>query len=409
MPDTRFIRRTLLAILLLGLFVRLAAALWWQQRLPRDHPFLFGDSESYWHLARAIARGGPYQYGPEGKVFRTPGYPLVLASLFVAGRDPPVLAARALSALCGTAAIGAVYWLAALLFDRRVALSAAAIVALYPGAIALSVVVLSEAPFAPVMVLHLALWVASWRAAGAGGTALRAAIAGLAAAAAALLRPSWLLFVPFVVVVGLAAQPRRKHLLIGLCMLAGLALGMLPWWVRNWRVTGHFVPTTLQVGASLYDGLNPRATGASDMSFVESFRQAERSVASSEPLEYRLDRRLRRAAIDWAARHPLAALRLAMIKFVRLWNVWPNEPTFRSWPLRLMMLATYAPLLAAAVVGAWRTRRAGLPWALCWLPACYISLLHVVFVSSVRYREPAMLPLAVLAAASVLGAAPRSP
>jgi hypothetical protein len=40
---------------------------------------------------------------------------------------------------------------------------------------------------------------------------------------------------------------------------------------------------------------------------------------------------------------------------------------------------------------------------MCWLPAVYLTLIHLVFVSSVRYREPAMLGVIVLAAVVAAG------
>jgi hypothetical protein len=42
---------------------------------------------------------------------------------------------------------------------------------------------------------------------------------------------------------------------------------------------------------------------------------------------------------------------------------------------------------------------------LAWLPAVYLSLVHVVFVGSIRYREPAMLAMTVLAAGVLAGCA----
>ena len=72
-----------LAILSLALAVRLAAGYWWESRLAPGQIFFFGDSDGYWALGQAIARGDPYQYGsPERQIFRTPGYPLLLAGMF---------------------------------------------------------------------------------------------------------------------------------------------------------------------------------------------------------------------------------------------------------------------------------------------------------------------------------------
>jgi hypothetical protein len=159
------------------------------------------------------------------------------------------------------------------------------------------------------------------------------------------------------------------------------------------------------VGASLYDGLNPQATGASDMRFVDRFRTEEQrnpSAAGGVSLECRLDRRLRQEAIAWAASHPGQVLRLSLGKLARMWNVWPNDRTFFSWRVRWGVLFTFVPLAILAIIGTARTLRRGWSCWLCWLPAVYLTLLHMVFVSSIRYREPAMLPLCVVAAIAIV-------
>jgi 4-amino-4-deoxy-L-arabinose transferase-like glycosyltransferase len=397
-------RRTLwIVILALALCARLGAAVWWQQRLG-ERRFFFGDSEGYWELARTIAAGEPYQYlSPELRVFRTPGYPVVLSSVFlIYGERPPVLAGRVLGALLGTAAVGLAGWWATLLFDARAGLIAGSIVAFYPGAIALSIFVLSEAPFVPLMLGQLALWTAAWQSQSLGRRAACGAGAGLIAAAAVLMRPSWLLFTPFAIAAGLLfGHERRKQLQIGGSVLAALICGMIPWWVYTARVTGRFVPTTLQVGASLYDGLHAGATGGSDMQFVPEITARER--ADGEPndqeiFEARVDRRMRQESLSWAWKHPGEVVRLAGVKLLRMWNVWPNEPAFRGWTTRAVLAVTYVPVAVLGLIGAWRNSARGLPYVLAWLPAVYFTLLHVVFVSSIRYREPAMIALAVLAA-----------
>lgn len=178
---------------------------------------------------------------------------------------------------------------------------------------------------------------------------------------------------------------------------------MVPWWIRNAHVAGHFVPTTLQTGASLYDGWNPQATGASDMWYVPHFQEMEHRAEEEgkadieNTFEYRLDRRMHEAAIAWARENPGKVLRLAAVKFVRIWNVWPNEPAFSTPIVRIVVAVTYVPLVLLGLAGAVWSAPRGWPYALCWLPAIYLTLLHMVFVGSIRYREPAMIGLIVLA------------
>src|SRR5262249_57023049 len=93
----------------------------------------------------------------------------------------------------------------------------------------------------------------------------------------------------------------------------------------------------------------------------------------------------------------------------RLWNLGLNAPWLSSWPLGLVVFVSYTPVLVLGLLGAWWTRNWGWPYVLAWLPAIYFTLLHVVFVSSIRYREPAMLALMALAASVLAGSLRKGP
>lgn len=396
-------------IVVLALGLRVAGAIVWQSLLPAGTRFGFPDSESYWELGRALAHGGPYVFGADGfRIFRMPGYPALLAPLFWVWEEPPVLAARIESAVCGTVAVGLAGVLAGQIGGRRAGLVAGALAAVHPEAIALSILVLSEAGFTPLMLAQLAGWLAACRAERMSAVWGWSLAGGMAGGLATLMRPSWLLFVPFVAVAGWPLAVRRSvHLRIVGGMLVGLVLVLWPWWVRNYRVAGRFVPTTLQVGASLYDGLHPQATGGSDMRFVPAFVAAQQQedaqklaegVPPSELFEDRLDRRLAREALAWAGGHPRQVLALAGIKAVRMWSLWPHTRELGGlWP-RLAVGLAYPPVLLLAVAAVGRAVRRQRDWLLLWAPAIYLTLLHMVFVSSLRYRMPAMLPLIALAA-----------
>ncbi|MCA9132971.1 MAG: glycosyltransferase family 39 protein [Planctomycetales bacterium] len=407
-------------ILLLAFVLRLGAATYWHRTAQAEgRLFRLGDSHSYWTLASQLGRGLPYQYGgPDASIFRAPLYPLLLAPLTRwADEQQAVWWARVVGCALGTMAVAGVALLAVRLGGISAGLLAAALAAVYPSALGMSAIILSEALLVPLMVAHLLLWQSAWRSESKAGLATYAMLAGGIAGLAVLARPSWLLFAPFACMVGIVLgggperdSGRRRHALLFLYTLLGLCVVMSPWWLRNARLTGRFVPTTLQVGPSLYDGLHAGATGASDegMAFMKTFvdEQQRADAAHRGPLpstlEYRVNQRAQAAAIAWARQHPAEVVELAGRKFLRTWSLWPDGGELSSATLRLAITVSSFGILMLAIYAQFRVIRP-ISWSagICWLPCLYFTLLHMVFVGSIRYREPAIFVLIAVAGCAI--------
>lgn len=402
-PKPREFFWLLALIVVVGLLVRIGAAVWWESRMPAGERFLFGDSLGYEIHARHIAKGEDFAYGT-AYVTRTPGYCVMLAPFYWFADEPPTMALRMVGIVCGAAAIALAAWIARMLFDPVAAVIAAALVALYPGAIAMSVFILSEAPFAPLMLLNLGWIIVALRAETMTKRLNFAALAGVVFGIAILTRPSWLMFPFFAVPFGIVFYPQRKQQLAIYAMAAlTAAMVMTPWWVRNYQVIGQFVPTTLQVGASLYDGISPIATGASDMRFVNDFEQqlqaieAEATQTLPGTHESRRDAMMKQAAIEWAFDNPVQIMRLAAVKFWRYWTPLGNNEEM-SGKMAFVLAAGYLPIVVTGLWGTMLYARRSWTYLLLALPIFYFCCLHMVFVSSIRYRQPPMLALAVLSA-----------
>ncbi len=418
---------SMVSILAIALGLRVLAACLVQRYVQRGgspRVCLFPDAEYYWYLARTIRQGAPYDIIEWGSIhhfaLRTPGYPLFLAACQTIFGELP-LAVRLVQAALGALVVWLVYQLTRRLASPAelepaggrpgwtVPLIAAALAALNPYYIAMAELILSEAVFVPLMLLTLWGLAVLWSPAsltecsgthrGPRRAALTAMGTGATAGAAILTRPSWALFLPAVLLVWVlhAVHSRdvrcRKTAFQGaVLVVVGLVLTMSPWWARNARIYGRFVPTALWLGASLHDGLNPQATGASNMDFLAdpALRALDEAGQNAE---------LTRRAVDFARSNPRRVIELAAIKLGRFWSPWPDASEYRSAALAVASTLLVVPLYLLMLKGAWIRRHDVRALVLLAGPLLYFCALHLVFVSSIRYRipgEPAALGLAAI-------------
>lgn len=255
-----------------------------------------------------------------------------------------------------------------------------------PFLVFFSGLLLTEAIYAAALILT---WWLVLRTVAAGGrfTVANAAAAGLGVLTCVMLRPAasiLILMAPAVVV--LWGRFSSRAVIAALVTVVVVILGLLPWAARNSRILGEWRWTTTRGGISLYDGLQTGAAGASDLAHTKL------DAGARNLSELQWDRYWRDRAIQELRENPAVALKLAGRKFLRTWNIVPNEPEHRRGKAAWVSAAWMALVLISAGFGLWHVRQAARWWLFLLVPVLAFTLLHMVFVGSVRYRIP-MMPL----------------
>ena len=376
------------------------------------------DQVEYWQIARSVLQGEGLRFDDPATseflyAFRMPGYPLFVAAC---GAVLPIV--RTAQAGLDGASVLAVYFLARRLRGPTAGIVAGLLVALHPYLIYFSATLLSETLFAALLTwgtICLLSYRQKVRLLGVvvllSGVFVRPSAIGLGIAAA-----------------GMALYGGRRPAMRAVTAMAAAAavlagaLGL--WAVRNDHVLRHaaFLPktngltayvwTTTNSGYTAYDSFNPAADGSSDQkAFRVTMTDPAVAAAIDVPLtqpyhqwealrligEVGRDRLFNRLAWDYARQHPARAATLAFAKLARFWSPWPMSSDFGDWKYVLVGSAFVVPFFGLVVVG---IRRGGLgrrATLILLLPAIYFSVVHCVFVGSLRYRVPCDVPLAVLA------------
>lgn len=354
----------------------------------------FPDEQQYWLMASSLESGNGLADELGFRATRMPLYPGML-SVF-AGMDHGIIAARVLHWLIGAVAAMLTAGFAASLLDHRAGLIAGLLVAADPFLVFFSSLLLTETLFLTAL---LGLWWTLGRLMReAGGSIHLWATAGVLAALCVYIRESSLgLVICGLGLVCLCRRLQRRTWIGAVVACVILVAALLPWAFRNERVIGERCWLTTRGGISLYDGVGPQATGASDLGNIKQM-PAVRNLSEAEWNRYFF-----RKSFEAIKTQPARILRLAWVKLGRMWNPLPNVETYQSRLVRLVSAAWSLPVFLLALLGVrqlWVSEIEQGRWKamLFVLPALYLSVLHALFVGSVRYRLGAMPMIEILTA-----------
>ena len=425
-------RRLVLAAIVVGGALRLAWVIW-ATRTPQFP----SDPSEYIRIALELTKGDTPTFGGTGgpSAYWSPGYPFVLAPfLWVAdttGWLSPAFAAALVNTVAGTLTI----WFTALLAERwigvRARVAAAWLVALAPALIYYTATAPTETAFTPVFLGTILL-------AGSRDDEVPSrnwVLAGLLVGLAVLFRAPGVIGVAVPV---LALRTRRGSFraawpdvlrATGL-VLAGAAVLLVPWTIRNGVQVGIWSPGSTSNASALCFGHNDDISAdwetslANEQLQVECFRGSPYDdadqyrdrglpippgVSDADPDEVGWYTARVSDAVSWATSHPVREVSLTAHK---VWETWNDEgravDSARNYERQRWAGTWHTPLSVAANLWLWAVVllalaamvlvprcRSALP---IWVPIVLFTLAIVGAVAQPHYRFPVMPLVAVLAA-----------
>jgi 4-amino-4-deoxy-L-arabinose transferase-like glycosyltransferase len=363
----------------------------------RSNDLVWPDSEDYHAISQSLLNDGTFVEPDGRRACRAPGYPFFLAGLDSMGINTP-RKVFVVHAILGALTCVLLTLLARRFFGSRVGRLAGYGAALYPFFIYFTGLLLTETLFTFGLVALFLLMEISRDSAIRRGRRITALIAaGLVLGLLVHLRSSFLLFPLFALPLMLLRDRLRRPVLVRWgVMMALMAVVLTPWVVRNYRVFGRFIPTTLQVGESLYEANSPYADGGPAMDRIPWDTISDGPLGEAERNDF-----FKARAVEYIKTYPWRFVWQGLHKFCRFWNVVPNHGPYRSAFYAIISLCSYVPVMTLALLGIFVRRKAGRKILYILSPVLYYTALHMVFVGSVRYRTPVMPMVFILAAVGV--------
>jgi 4-amino-4-deoxy-L-arabinose transferase-like glycosyltransferase len=414
--DSHFRRvpTTLLVILTVGLFVRIAILMLYGNQ-PMRH-----DETDYNTLAVNLVEHGEFALTPGVPTsLRPPLYPVLVAGFYELFGTENWFAVRIAQALLSLITVCVVFRLGSNVYSQKVGLLAAGVMCFYPSLLWYNNLLLSEVLCifllsASLLAISRALQISSlWPWAGVG------VLVGMTALTRSVFWLLPLVLAAYLLAVGPWGIGRR--IASAVTLLFAFCLVLAPWGVRNSALQQTFVPVDVMAGRNLMMGnyeYTPtyRAWDAISNAGETSWNQVlfSKSLVPPGTTQGQLDKIAMRYGIKFMFTHPLETCERMLVKLVNFWQLerevikGSKEGDFGSvarlgWlPMAGSITACYVATVFLATFGILLSPPAN--WRLHIMFVLLIMLvcgLHTITFAHSRYHLPLIPVLSIYAGAAV--------
>jgi len=356
-----------------------------------ENKIYFPDGNDYWRISNNIFRGEGIILDKQFQSLRPPGYPVFISGIRLINKEN-VFVIRVCQILLGSLCVIGVFYLSELIFhDKRISLAAAFLIAIDPTSVYFSNLVLSDTLLSVLLLIFIILLYLAlrrkvlWLSLGAGITA------GIMS----LVSASMVLIVPFCfIVLYLASNTRKNIVLTFSIILVSMMIVMLPWGIRNYKIHKTFIFTTTQGGLGLYESVGPEANAGPVGSII---REKYKDIFNQKG-EIELDQYWRQKAYQAIRNDPARFMKLAIKKFFRMWSITINYQSAHPVLYNTVSIMFYLPIFLLLMASFFYAKDKWQSCLILMIPIVYKSMIHMVFIGSVRYRVPLMPYVSIMAA-----------
>ncbi|MBW1649348.1 MAG: glycosyltransferase family 39 protein [Deltaproteobacteria bacterium] len=168
-----------------------------------------------------------------------------------------------------------------------------------------------------------------------------------------------------------------------------------PWWLHQYNKYDKFIRMNLADGIAWYSGNNPlNQSGSGVASDNGKPADVDFSLFAKIKDPYKQNQAMKKEAFDFIINNPDRFIKLAALKFCRLWRLYPYAPEYEKPLYIIISVTSYGSVLlffllsTASFIFIKKNRVFSKKLLPVFFLITYFTLVHMVLISSLRYRFP---------------------